>query len=203
MTPPTFGDHVEDCLLLGDGVPKGLEQLGVDAIGYQNAKFASLEAFGTTLHYAEGRRRFEVLAGWHRRVGGLRHGLETEFLGDGGGKRLLYVQEMRDHPLPDRGRLDLAELERQGRLDMTLFGRGLADVELPCLAVMVGKAFRAQTHLWAFLFGGKVTVALYRRLPRPFAEGVRLVVRTPDGIAHRHVAVLLEMLERTLGRVDG
>ncbi len=37
---------------------------------------------------------------------------------------------------------------------------------------------------------------------RTLAAGVRLIVHAADGIAHRHVAVLLEMCERTLRRVD-
>ena len=71
---------------------------------------------------------------------------------------------------------------------------GLADEELPRLAVVVGEAFGAQPNLRPFLDIGEDRKPRCGRLPRAFAERVRLVVHAPDRIAHRHMAVLLEMV---------
>ena len=47
------------------------------------------------------------------------------------------------------GPLDLAQLEHQRVADVLLLDRRLADEELPRLAVVVGKALRAQPQLRA------------------------------------------------------
>ena len=101
------------------------------------------------------------------------------------------------------GVFDLAEFERQRRRDMALLRRRLADVELARLAVVVGKAFRPQPHLLALLLGREMIgsrAAGDSRGPSP--ERIRLVVHAADGIAHGHVAILLEMVERTFRRID-
>ena len=100
------------------------------------------------------------------------------------------------------GGLDLAKFEGQRHGDVPLLWRGLAVEELPRLAVVVGEAFRAQPDLLAFLGIGEGAEAALRRFARAFAERVRLVVHAADRIAHRHVAVLLEMVERAFRRVD-
>jgi len=85
---------------------------------------------------------------------------------------------------------------------MALLRRGLADVELPRLAVMVGEALGPQPHLLALFLGREVAEALDRRFTRALAPGIRLVVDPADRIAHRHVPVLLEMGKRTFRRID-
>ena len=109
---------------------------------------------------------------------------------------------MRHHPLADHRRLHLAEFEGQRVGDVMLLAAGLADEELPRLAVVIGKAFGAQPALGALLDIGKRREAALRGFARAFAERVRLVIDAPDRIAHRHVAVLLEMGERAFRRID-
>jgi hypothetical protein len=58
---------------------------------------------------------------------------------------------MGHHPLADRDSFHLAQLERQRHGDMTLLCARLADVELTCLAVMVGEALRAELNLLPLL----------------------------------------------------
>jgi len=70
---------------------------------------------------------------------------------------------------------------------MLLLWRGLAVEELARLAVVIGKACRAQPDLLAFLGFGKRPEAALRRFPRTFPERVRLVVHPVDRIAHRHI----------------
>ena len=83
------------------------------------------------------------------------------FSADLGGQRLVDVEQMRDHPLADDRRLHLAQLEGQRRGDVVLLRRGLADEELPGLAVVVGKALGAEANLRAFLdIGERAETAL-------------------------------------------
>src|SRR6478609_11966830 len=100
---------------------------------------------------------------------------------------------MRHHPLPDHRRLHLAEFEDQRRCDVMLFALGLADEELPGLAVVIRKTLGAQPALGAALNVRKRREPALGGLARPFPEGVRLVIDATDRIAHGHVAVLLEM----------
>ncbi|VTZ63650.1 conserved hypothetical protein [Sinorhizobium medicae] len=117
-------------------------------------------------------------------------------------QRLVDVEEMRDHPLTDHRRLDLAQFEGQGVGDVPLLGWRLADEELPCLTVMVGEAFSADAELRSLLLRSKVSEAFDGRLARSLAPGIGLVVRAPDRVAHGHVAVLLKVMEGTFRRVD-
>ena len=83
---------------------------------------------------------------------------------------------------------------------------GLAEEELPGLAVVVGEALRPQPPLRRRPPPRRTTVkpsAGSSRGPRCVAgPRVRLVVHPPDRVDHRHVAVLLEVGERALRRVD-
>lgn len=106
-------DQLEDRFLLGDGVDQTLQQLGIDTIGDQNAKLASFEAFRATLDDAERRRRLQILTGRHRRIGRLRYRLEAELLSYRGRQRLVYVEQVGDHPFADDRHFDLAEFECQ------------------------------------------------------------------------------------------
>ncbi len=98
---------------------------------------------------------------------GLGHRLNPEFPCNGGCQRLIDIQEMRDHAFADDGRFDFAEFERQCRRDVTLFRGCLTDVELPGLAIVVGKALRTQSRLGSLLFSGKVPIAAYRGFAGP------------------------------------
>jgi hypothetical protein len=98
---------------------------------------------------------------------------------------------MRDHSLADDRVLDLAKFERQRHRDMALLRHRLTDEELARLAVMISEAFGPQPYFRAFFDLREGAETALRTFPRSFAEGIRLVVHPPDGIAHCHVAVLL------------
>src|SRR5436309_1047345 len=108
------------------------------------------------------------------------------------------------HPFADRRSLDLAELEDQRVGDMLLFDRCLAAKKLPGLAVVIGKAFRPEPHLWAVCRIGKGAEAQLERFSRAAdlrSPGVGFVVGTSPRVHHRHVSVLLKMMERAFGSV--
>jgi hypothetical protein len=67
---------------------------------------------------------------------------------------------------------------------------------------MVGEALGPKADLLAFFGVGEGGETLLWTLPRSLSPGIRLVVHPADGIAHRHVPVLLEMREGTFRRVD-
>ena len=101
--------------------------------------------------------------------------------------------------------LHLAELEGEGVGDVLLFDRGLADEELSRLAVVIGEALGSEARLLGGDRLGEAPEASRRILARAafrLRPAVRLVVRPPRRIAHRHVPVLLEVSHRALGRVD-
>src|ERR1700761_4128011 len=100
---------------------------------------------------------------------------------------------MRDQPLPDDRRLHFAQLECQCRRDMLLLPRRLADVEQPCLTIMVCEALCPQTAFRPLFYIGKGNKPPLRRFAWTFAERVGLVVYVADRIAHGHMAVLLKM----------
>ena len=70
---------------------------------------------------------------------------KAQLAGDFVGQRLVDIQEMRDHALPDGWRFDLAEFERQSGGYMRLLAHGLTDEKLTRLAVVVREAFSTQT----------------------------------------------------------
>ena len=87
---------------------------------------------------------------------------------------------------------------------MLLFDLGLADVELPRLAVVVGERLRAHALLGAAdLFGVafEPNLGVFTRAAI-VAPAVRLIVHTTLWVVHRHMAVLLKMVERAFRRVD-
>ena len=187
---------------LGHGRLQRLQQRGVGAVGHQDAELAAFEALGSVLDDAERGRGLQVLARRHRGLRRVRQLLQAEALRDLVREFVVDVEQVRDHALADHRRLHLAELEGQRGDDVVLLGPGLADEELPRLAVMIGEGFAAHALLDAVHRLGERAVAALGRFARPLAPGVRLVVHAALRIAHRHVAVLLEMRERALGRVD-
>src|SRR3954447_3840919 len=85
---------------------------------------------------------------------------------------------------------------------MVLFALGLANEELPGLAVVIRETLGTQPALGATLDVRERRKTALGGFARPFAEGIRLVIDASDGIAHRHMAVLLEMMEGTFGSID-
>ena len=86
---------------------------------------------------------------------------------------------------------------------MLLFHCGLADVELPRLAVVVGKAFSPQPALFTLHRFCMAAMTQRRIGARPaFRPAVGFVICPTHRVVHGHVAVLLEMLERAARGVD-
>ena len=111
--------------------------------------FRPSKRFGSVLDDAQGRGGIEILTRRHGGVRRFRHLLQAQFAGDFVGQRLVDIQEMGDHALPDRGYFDLAEFERQSGGYVRLLPHGLTDEELTCLAVVVREAFGAQAAFGA------------------------------------------------------
>src|SRR5262249_18439769 len=97
--------------------------------------------------------------------------------------------------------LALAEFEDKGVLDMRLLGVGLADKELPRLAIVVGELFAAHALFWCVDGLGKAAKAR-RRLAWAFAPRVGLIINPALGVYHRHLPILLQRMERAFRRVD-
>ena len=100
---------------------------------------------GETAQVLPGRR-----AGGWRRVGQV---IQAEAVGDRLGQVLVDVEQAGHHPRADAGPVALAQLEGERVGDVLLLDRGLAEVELPGLAVVVGEALRPQPPLRARLVG--------------------------------------------------
>ncbi len=121
------------------------------------------------------------------------------------------MAQMADHPLTDVQPLDLGQFEHQRIAHMGLLDRGLRDVELARLAVVIGEGLAALAQLGTGDRGGVAGEATLGAGARParFAvvvqiarPAVGLVVDPPLGAGHRHVAVLLEIADRAFGCVD-
>ena len=86
---------------------------------------------------------------------------------------------------------------------MRLLIRGLAEIELPRLAVVVGEALRTNAAFLAcFRYDGAMKSAGRRFARRVIRQGVGLIRDTAHRLLHLHVSVPLLARERTLGRVD-
>src|SRR5438309_300396 len=87
---------------------------------------------------------------------------------------------------------------------MLLLDRQLAAIEQPRLAVVVSEAVWPQPLHLALMRRGERPVPTLRIFTRPavLAPAVRLIIGATSGIAHRHMAVLLEVHHRTAGRID-
>ena len=105
--------------------------------------------------------------------------------------------------LTDAGHDAFAELKNQGEDDVVLLRLGLAEIEQPRLAVMIGKAFRTDAQLLTFFGRRKRLIAALLALMldvRPKAG--RLVIHLTWRHGHLHVAVPLQVVERAAGLVD-
>ena len=75
--------------------------------------------------------------------------VEPETRGDPFGKIFVDMPQVTDHRLAYVQMLDLRKLEHQRRRDMRLLVGGLAEIELPRLAVVVGEALGTDAALLA------------------------------------------------------
>ena len=151
---PGSGDRRRNDLVRRSGL-ECLKETGIGSVGNQDTQLAALEALGAILDDAQRRGGIEILTCRHGSVCRLWHLLQTKFAGDLVGQRLIDVQEMRDHPFPDRRCLNLADFERKSGSDMRPLSHGLTDKELTRLAIMVGEALGAQTTFGALFDVGE------------------------------------------------
>ena len=177
----------------------------IGPFGEQHTDLASGKTLWPVGKDAQRRRRWEVGDRWPRRRGRVRERVEAQAVGDASGEVLVDVAEVGNHAGADAGLFALAQLEHEGVDDVLLLDRCLADVELAGLAVVVGEAQGADPLLGAVDRLGVAAVAADRILP--WAAGlpaprVGFVVDPPDRVDEGHVAVLLEVGDGALGRVD-
>src|SRR5512141_2208288 len=86
---------------------------------------------------------------------------------------------------------------------MRLLIPGLAEIELPRLAIVVGKALGTDAAFFAgFRYRCAVKAPGRRFSRRVFGQGVRLIRNTARRLRHLHVAVPLMVGKRALGGVD-
>src|ERR1035437_4893633 len=98
---------------------------------------------------------------------------------------------------------DLRKFEHQRRGDVRLLIRGLAAIELPRLAVVVGEALGTDAAFLAGFNYRSAMEALGRGFAwRVFRQGAGLIRNTARRLRHLHVSVALLVSERALGRVD-
>ena len=112
------------------------------------------------------------------------------------------MKQVADHDFADVRMFDLGKLEYQCRGDMRLFVRGLAEIELPRLAVVVGEAFGADAAFLARFRDCGAVKALGRFPRRVVGQGVGLIGDPARRLRHLHVSVTLMVGKRALGRVD-
>src|SRR5665811_612633 len=86
---------------------------------------------------------------------------------------------------------------------MRLLIRGLAEIELPRLAVVVSEAPGTNAAFLAGFNDRRAMKAVGRRFAwRIFRQGVGLIRNPARRLRHLHVSVALLVGERALGRVD-
>ena len=120
-----------------------VQERGIGAVGDENAELAAFEALRPVLDDAERRRRIEILrvsAPPHRPASASASGRACRpTLRASVSSMLSRCDTIRSRMT---GVFDLAQFEGQRGGDVVLLRRGLADEELPRLAVVVGEAFR-------------------------------------------------------------
>ena len=123
--------------------------------------------------------------------------------GDPLGEVLFDMPQVADHRLAHVHMFDLGKLKHQRRGDVRLLIRGLAEIELPRLAVVVGEALGTDAAFLAGFSDRGAVKALGRRFARRvFRQGVGLIGNPARRLRHLHVSVALLVGERALGRVD-
>ena len=78
---------------------------------------------------------------------------------------------MRDHARANGKPFDFAELEDEGVGNVILFGVGLAQIELSCLAVVIGESLRADAQFGSLFLGRKRSKPLLGRFTRTASFG--------------------------------
>src|SRR6185312_8030198 len=120
------------------------------------------------------------------------------------GETFVDMDQPGQHGLTHTGNQTLAELEDEGGNDMVLLRLGLAGEEKPRLAVVVRKAFGANTQLVAFLRSREAGVAAVLALMLDVrAQAGGFVIDLSGWHSHLHVTVALEIVKRAFGLVDG
>ena len=207
-TAITCGDPAglagDDFKLCTFGFKRGLQflqQRAVCTVAGQHPHLASGETRRGILQDAEGGRGRQIPRR-HGSVRRVRQRFDAEFAGHPFGQRAVDVEQMRHHAFADHRHLAFRQLEDQRVCNVLLLHGRLAQVELPRLAVMIGKALRAQALLGALHLRRIGADAGYRIFARPFTPGIRLIIGPSPRIVHGHVPVLLEMREGAFGGID-
>src|ERR1035438_6407054 len=98
---------------------------------------------------------------------------------------------------------DLGKLKHERRGDVRLLMRGLAEIELPRLAVVVGEALGTDAAFLAcFSYRSAMKAVGWQFAWRVFRQGVWLIGNAARGLFHLHVPVALLVGKRALGGVD-
>jgi hypothetical protein len=120
-----------------------LQRLGVDPVGDQHPDLTAGEGARPVAEDAERRGGGQVSDRFPGRGQAFGEAVQADTGGDRSRQFFMNVAQSRDHALADLGPLALAELEGECLGDVLPLDLGLADIELPSLAVVVGEAFRA------------------------------------------------------------
>src|SRR5512141_45359 len=111
---------------------------------------------------------------------------------------------MPNHRLTHVEMFDLRKLKDQGRGNVRLLVRGLAEIELPRLAVVVSEALRPDATLLPCFGYRSATKALYGRFARRVCrQRVGLIGNPARRSFHLHMAVALLVGEGAFGGVHG
>ncbi len=122
---------------LHNGLLQRIDGGPIAAIADQDADAAALQRVAHLADQLQGRRRLQVTdLGSRRRC----HGAHAEAGGHPLRKAGFDGGQVADHGLAHMRRLDLGQLEHQGRGDVRLLRFRLAAVEHPRLAVVIGKS---------------------------------------------------------------
>src|ERR1700689_4806990 len=98
---------------------------------------------------------------------------------------------------------NLGKFEHQRRSDMRLFILGLAEIELPRLAVVVGEPFDPDAaFLSSFCYYGTMKASAWCFAWRVFRQGVRFISDAAGRLGHLHVSVTLLIGKWAFWRVD-
>src|SRR5437867_5716535 len=112
---------------------------------------------------------------------------------------------MRHHTGADWQPFHLTQFESERVGNVLLLGLRLADVKLPCLAVVVSEGLGADAQFGPLRGSGIGVKALLERFAwtaGATVPGIGFVVDPACRIDHGHVPVLLKMMHGALGRVD-
>ena len=104
---------------------------------------------------------------------------------------VVNVAQMRYDARPYAGLGAFRKFEHKCVLHMPLLDRGLADIELPGLTIVVRETFRAQPGLLAGFRGLVADIPLKRMGTRPFAPAIGFIIDPALACRRLHMAILL------------